>query len=58
MENIQCDVVWFWPLERIIRRNGGWEYYVELKKSIPRLPDLDEVSLNDFLGHYYYFEKR
>jgi 2-polyprenyl-3-methyl-5-hydroxy-6-metoxy-1,4-benzoquinol methylase len=57
MNNTQCDTVWFWPLERIIRRNGGWEYYVELKKSIPRLPDLDEVSLNDFLGHYYYYEK-
>ena len=58
LENIQCDVVWFWPLERIIRKKGGWEYYLELKESIPRLPDLDEVSLNDFLDHYYYFEKR
>ena len=57
MTNTQCDTVWFWPLERIIRRNGGWEYYVELKKSIPRLPDLDEVSLNDFLDHYYYYQK-
>ena len=56
MEDIECDVVWFWPLERIIKKNGGWDYYTDLKKTIPKLPSLDQDSLSDFLDHYYYYQ--
>lgn len=56
MNNIECDVVWFWPLERIVKKNGGLNYYEGLRNIIPRLPLLDEVSLRDFLNHYYYYQ--
>lgn len=57
MENVECDVLWFWPLERICKENGGWTYYCWLRKQIPKLPDLDESTFNVFLDHYYYYRK-
>jgi len=52
IENIDCDVVWFWPLERICYNNGGWDFYCELRKEIPKLPDLNREVFNLFLKNY------
>ena len=53
LKNIHCDVVWFWPLERICFRNGGWEYYCELRKEIPQLPNLDKKDFDLFIKNYF-----
>jgi hypothetical protein len=52
IENIDCDVVWFWPLERICYNNGGWNFYCELRKEIPKLPDLNREVFDLFLKNY------
>lgn len=53
MKNIDCDVLWFWPLERICYKNGGWDFYCELKKEIPQLPNLDREVFDLFMKNYF-----
>ena len=57
-KNIECDVLWFWPLEKICAKNGGWEYYRELRKSICKLPELDETTFDYFLYHFFIHHKQ
>jgi len=53
MKNIDCDVVWFWPLERICHNNGGWDFYSNLRKEIPKLPDLNKEVFDLFVKYYF-----
>ena len=60
MDNISCDVLWFWPLERFVesyhyRRTGGWEFYQYLRTKIPALPDISYTQLFEFLEKYYFY---
>lgn len=58
LKNIDCDTLWFWPLEKICAKNGGWEYYCELRKSISKLPELDETTFDSFLYNFFIHQKR
>lgn len=58
VNKLECELVWFWPLERFVenhhyRKNGGWEFYQYLRKKIPNLPKLTKIELFTFLEIYY-----
>lgn len=53
LKNIDCDVVWFYPLERICFKNGGWDFYNKLRQDIPKLPHLNIETLNTFIDNYF-----
>lgn len=61
-QNIECDVLWFWPLERFVesyhyRNSGGWEFYQYLRKKIPSLPNITQETLYSFMEKFYINQK-
>ena len=62
MKNIECDVLWFWPLERFIesyhyRNSGGWEFYQFLRRKLPYLPNISKEVLFEFMEKFYLGQK-
>jgi len=61
-QNIECDVLWFWPLERFVesyhyRNSGGWEFYQFLRRKIPNLPNITKETLFSFVEKFYINQK-
>jgi len=62
LKNINCDICWFWPIEELVQMHPRYFHhdkvpstalesyeYIKKKYDLPKLPELNEDTLNLFL---------
>lgn len=56
VNNIECDTLWFWPLEKLLLMNGIWNHsfckdryeWYRRKTKLDKLPDLESEDIMSF----------
>ena len=58
--NVDCETLWFWPIERIILNYENYSTYyqnylqIKNKFNLSKLPNIDEERVNLFCNLHYY----